>query len=64
MELKIYSETWQNRISVKTEQISKSQRNSPPINAYLTWMNWTLSLPNSEHNLESPKWMYIRNTPD
>jgi hypothetical protein len=43
----------QYRISVETEQISKSRRNSAPINAYLTWMNRTLSLPNSEHNLKS-----------
>ena len=34
----MYSETWQSRISVETEQISKSRRNSAPINAYLTWM--------------------------
>jgi hypothetical protein len=54
-----YSETWQNRISVETEQISKSRRNPPPINAYLTWMNRTLSLPNSEHNLKSCKLIYI-----
>ena len=60
----MYSETWQSRISVETEQISKSRRNSAPINAYLTWMNRTLSLPNSEHNLKFCKWMYITDTPD
>ena len=54
-----YSETWQNRISVETEQISKSRSNPPPINACLTWMNRTLSLLNSEHNLKSRKLIYI-----
>ena len=59
-----YRETWQNRISVETEHISKSRRNPLPINAYLTWMNRTLSLPNSEHSLKSRKLIYITNTPD